>query len=55
MHLLCTATDESIKVEGIIQMIVKMGSLAECTWSGVFENWLVDIFLGPTYIERCIK
>lgn len=48
------ATIQSIRVEGIIPLLVKMESLAVQMRFGVVENVAVDISLGTIYIDRCI-
>lgn len=47
-HQLWATTKESIKVEGIISLTVKMGTVQVGTGFGVGERSVVDILLGPT-------
>lgn len=50
-----TATEESIRVQRLIQLILKMGTLQVSTKLEVAENPAVEILLGTTYNYRCIK
>lgn len=52
---LCTPTKESIKLKGIILLIVKMGTIQAHTRFGNVKELFVDISLGTEYIDHAIK
>lgn len=46
---------KSIEIQGIIQLIVKIGTVQVRIWLGIVENLAVNISFGNTYMDRCIK
>lgn len=50
-----TATREHVNVEGVIPMFVRIGDLRVRAWFGVVENLAVDILVGTSFIDRCIR
>lgn len=53
--MLWTAMKRSIKVQRGFRLIVKMKILQVRTWFAVIENLAVDILLGTTYTDHCIR
>lgn len=46
---------ESVEVQCVIRITVKMGTVEVLTWFGVFKSLAVYILLYTAYIDRCME
>lgn len=44
-----------VSVERIEPLFVLMGDLRVCIWFGVVKNLVIDLLLGTSFINRCIR
>lgn len=49
-----TANREVMNMEGVVSLLTSIGELHVHAWLGIFENLVVDIFLGASIIDQCI-
>lgn len=52
---LCNASQELVPIEGIVPLSAPTGDLRVRSWFGVVESLAVNVLLGMSFIDRCIR